>query len=223
MTSDSSPATPTEASASAATRWENEIVGERWDDYVAKFQTMFDEGSDLSGEARFVDMMAPRGADLMDAGCGMGRVTAALHAAGHHVIGVDKDVGLVKIGRERHPEANLIAHDLLTVSSAVITAAGGPASFDVIAVPGNVMVFLAPGTEQAVLSNLLVLLKPGGRIVTGFFTTREYTVAEFDDAAKAVGLTLEHRFATWHLDPFVAESEWAVSVLRAPGEASAAC
>ena len=42
---------------------------------------------------------------------------------------------------------------------------------------------------------------PGGRIVAGFATDRDYAVADLDRDAAAVGLTVEHRFATWHLDP----------------------
>ena len=42
-------------------------------------------------------------------------------------------------------------------------------------------------------------------MVTGFATDRDYTVADLDRDAAAVGLVIEHRFATWHLDPWVAE------------------
>ena len=60
---------------------------------------------------------------------------------------------------------------------------------------------------------------PGGRIVTGFATDRDYTVPDLDRDAAAVGLTVEHRFATWHLDPWSTSADWAVTVLRrAAGE-----
>jgi len=62
-----------------------------------------------------------------------------------------------------------------------------------------------------VLSDLLV---PRGRIVTGFATDREYTVADLDRDAAETGLTVEHRFATWHLDPWFDGADWAVTVLR---------
>ena len=48
-------------------------------------------------------MIAPRGARVLDGGCGTGRVAAALHRMGHRVIGVDRDAGLVEIARERYP------------------------------------------------------------------------------------------------------------------------
>ncbi|MBM9468303.1 hypothetical protein JL106_13540 [Nakamurella sp. YIM 132084] len=87
-----------------------------------------------------------------------------------------------------------------------------------IALPGNVLVFQAPGTERAVLARLTAVLAAGGRLVAGFATDREYRLDDFDRDAAAAGLTLEHRFATWHLDPWPDDPGpipgWAVSVLR---------
>ena len=79
---------------------------------------------------------------------------------------------------------------------------------------GNVMVFLAPGSERAVLERLAAHVRPDGVIVTGFATDREYTVTAFDADCAAAGLRLEHRFATWDLRPWHDDASWAVSVLR---------
>ena len=101
-----------------------------------------------------------------------------------------------------------------------LAAAGGPAEFDVIVLAGNVMVYVAAGTERAVLATVSALLVSGGRLVCGFSTDREYTVADLDADAAAVGLTVEHRFATWHLDPWRDDADWAVTVLRGRIEAA---
>ncbi len=85
-----------------------------------------------------------------------------------------------------------------------------------IVLAGNVMVYLAPGTERQVLRVLAGLLVPGGRLVTGFATDRDYRVADLDRDAGAVGLRMEHRFATWHLDPWFTGADWAVTVLARP-------
>lgn len=208
MVSDARPAPPT--------RWELTVVGDKWDWYVDRFDRQYAEGADLEGEARFVDMMAPRGATILDGGCGTGRVAGALHRMGHRVVGADRDAGLIAIARERYPGPLFLTSDLLLVEDA-LAAAGAPTSFDVIALPGNVMVYLAPGTERDVLGVLGGLLVPGGRLVTGFHTDREYRVDALDADASAAGLVIEHRFATWHLDPWTAEADWAVTVLRRPG------
>lgn len=206
------------------TRWEQNWIDDsgRWQHYADKFARYYADGTDMDGEARFVDMMAPRHATVLDAGCGTGRVAAGLTTRGHLAVGVDKDAGLVEIGVQRYPGLPLLVHDLVALDGAVLRAAQEPAEFDIIVCPGNVMVYVAPGTERQVLAKMAALLKPGGRVVFGFGTGRDYTVDGLDADADAVGLAHEHRFATWHLDPFVADSDWAVSVFRAPGIVAAA-
>ena len=51
--------------------------------YIERFRTMVAEGADIDGEARMVDAMVPRGARILDAGCGPGRVGAELASRGH--------------------------------------------------------------------------------------------------------------------------------------------
>ena len=52
------------------------------------------------GEARLIDAMAPRGARILDVGCGQGRTGAYLHSRGHRVTGVDLDPHLIERARE---------------------------------------------------------------------------------------------------------------------------
>jgi SAM-dependent methyltransferase len=200
------------------TRWQTTMVGPRWDSYHQRFNDLVASGSDLAGEARLLDAMLPRRADVLDAGCGTGRVANALHRLEHRVVGVDRDAGLVAAAREWYPGTAYIVSDLLALTPKVLRAAGAPEQFDLIALPGNVLVFVAPGTERAVLANLLRLLKPRGRIVAGFATDREYTVDQLDRDAAALGLITEHRFSTWDLEPWGPDADWAVSVLRAAAD-----
>jgi SAM-dependent methyltransferase len=190
------------------------VVGDRWDFYVNRFAREYAEGADLEGEARFVDVIAPRRARVLDAGCGTGRIAAALYRMGHLAIGADRDAGLVAIAADRYPGPAFLAADLLSLTPETLDAGGGSTEFEVIVLAGNVMVYLAPGTERQVLEVLTGLLVPGGRLVTGFATDRDYTVTDLDQDAAAAGLTWEHRFATWHLDPWFDKADWAVTVFR---------
>jgi SAM-dependent methyltransferase len=208
-----------EGGSTPSTRWELEQTGDRWQAYADRFARHHAEGTDLFGEARFVDALAPRSASVLDAGCGTGRVAAGLMAAGHRAVGVDKDAGLIAIARNRYPGVDYLEADLVALDSGMLATAGLPTAFDVIVAAGNVFVYLAPGTERDVLTGLAALLRPGGRMVTGFATDRAYRVADLDTDATAVGLVVDHRFATWQLDPYRADSDWAVTVMRIADEA----
>ena len=82
---------------------------------------------------------------------------------------------------------------------------------------GNVMVFLAEGTERAVLARLRDLLAPGGRMLVGFHpvggptTSRAYPPEEFAADAAAAGLRVDLRAGTYELHP--PTEEYAVWVL----------
>lgn len=199
------------------TRWEITVTGERWDFYVQRFDQQYAEGADLEGEARFVDMLAPRGARVLDAGCGTGRITAALHRMGHRVVGVDRDPGLISIAQSRYPGAHFQVADVLSLDADLLVAADGPAEFDVVVLAGNVLVYVASGTERDVLAALSALVVPGGRLVAGFATDRDYTISDLDSDALSLDLAVEHRFATWHLDPWRDDADWAVTILRRAG------
>lgn len=211
--------TPAAPDPPPPTRWETHHDGPSWQQYVQRFAELHHSGADVDGEARFVDVLLPRGARVLDAGCGTGRVADGLRRRGHGAVGVDRDGGLVAIARYRYPEGRYLVGDLLTLSAADLAAAdpsgtGGPTRFDAVVLAGNVLVFVAPGTERAVLANLTALLVPGGRMITGFATDREYRLPAFHADVGAVGLTVEHTFSTWHLDPWVEGAEFCVTVLR---------
>lgn len=95
------------------------------------------------------------------------------------------------------------------------SASGRQASFDGILVAGNVMTFVAPGTEVAVLRRLATHLAPEAFIAVGFDTRRELALTEFDIAVTAAGLRIDHRFATWDLRAWHDDADFVVSILRA--------
>ena len=179
--------------------------------YIERFRKMAADGDDLAGEARFIDAMVPRGARILDAGCGPGRLGGYLHDAGHEVVGVDVDEKLIAAAEADHPGPTWLVQDLATLD---LKPAGQSEPFDAIVCAGNVMVFLAPGTESRVLGNLAGYLKDDAPLVVGFHTDRELSLDDFDEAARHAGLRLDLRLATWDIRPWTPESDWAVSVLR---------
>ncbi len=179
--------------------------------YVERFRAMARAGEDLVGEARLVDAMAPRGARILDAGCGPGRLGGYLAAAGHHVVGVDVDPALIEAAAQDHPGPRWLVGDLAELD---LPARGIMDPFDVIVSAGNVMTFLAPSTRVEVLGRLRAHLGADGRAVIGFGAGRDYPFDEFFDDAAEAGLVPDLLLSTWDLRPFTDDADFLVALLR---------
>lgn len=195
------------------TRWvtAHDASHAQW--YIERFRRMAAEGVDLDGEARLLDAMLARRSRVLDAGCGPGRVGAELAARGHVVVGVDADRELIEAAQTDHPGPTWLVADLAELD---LAAQGEPEPFDAAVCAGNVMPFLAPGTEGEVLFRIAAHLRDDGLIVMGFGLDRGYPIADFDTQTAAAGLKVEHRFATWDLRPWDDDAPFAVTVLRRP-------
>jgi SAM-dependent methyltransferase len=198
-------------------RWELNLGGPD-SPYAQTFENLIAEGEDIDGEARLADVLAPRGARILDAGSGMGRVAAALAARGHDVTAVEKDPGLTARSRARFPDVPVVESDILGVSPALLEAAGRPTTYDVVVVVGNVMVYLADGTETRALRTLADVLAPAGRMLVGFHPrqgpahSRDYPVQKFRQHVGEAGLVVEQLFGTYDLRP--PSNDYVVAVLR---------
>ena len=194
-------------------RWEEMVEANpdhsTW--YVERFRAMARDGKDVDGEARLVDAMLPRGARVLDAGCGPGRVGGALHRRGHTVVGVDVDPVLVAAAEEDHPGPTWLVGDLVDLD---LPARGVTEPFDVVVCAGNVVTFLADGTHEAALARMHAHLAPGGRVVVGFGAGRGYEVPTFLADARRAGLVPDVLLATWDLRPYEPGSDFVVAVLR---------
>jgi 2-polyprenyl-3-methyl-5-hydroxy-6-metoxy-1,4-benzoquinol methylase len=193
-----------------ATRWVTDTNEGHSEWYIERFRTMAREGVDLAGEARLVDAMVERNARILDAGCGPGRVGAELHARGHEVVGVDADPTLIVAAEEDHPGPRWLVADLAELD---LASQGEAEPFDAAVLAGNVIAFLAPGTEEDVLRRVGAHVKPEGFVVAGFHVDR-VPLEDFDRDIEKVGLRIEHRFATWDLKAWHDEADFAVTVLR---------
>lgn len=197
------------------TRWATDTGPEHSQWYVDRFRRLAAEGVDLAGEARLVDTLVPPGSRILDAGSGTGRVGAALVERGHTVVGVDADPVLVEAARADHPGLRSLVADLAELD---LPAMGEVEPFDAAVLAGNVLAFVAVGTEPEVLRRIAGHLRPDGVLAVGFGTERGYPLTAFDADAAAAGLRLEHRFATWDLRPWRDDAPFAVSVLRRPAD-----
>jgi 2-polyprenyl-3-methyl-5-hydroxy-6-metoxy-1,4-benzoquinol methylase len=202
-------------------------VSERWarwraqvdlDEYASRWQRLDTEGRSTHGEADLIELLAravagpDRTPTVLDAGCGMGRVGAELARRGCHVVGVDLDADLLAYARRDHPDIEWVEADLSTFDLG--------RRFDVVAMPGNVMIFCRREDVPAIAKRVAAHVEPGGVVVAGFSLTTDpdaATLADHDAAFAAAGLVLDRRFATWDGDPFnPAAAEYAVTIHRRP-------
>ncbi|HET7486464.1 MAG TPA: class I SAM-dependent methyltransferase [Acidimicrobiales bacterium] len=180
-------------------------------DYDRRFEEAERAGTDVHGEASFVASLVPAGGSVLDAGCGTGRVAAELARRGFQVVGADLDERMLEGARAKAPELDWRRLDL----AAPGLAAALGRRFDAVVAAGNVMIFLEPGTEAAVVANLAGALAPGGVLVAGFQLGGGHLPLDAYDAhCRSAGLELAERWATWDREPW-AEGDYAVSVHRA--------
>jgi SAM-dependent methyltransferase len=178
------------------------------DDYDRRWSELAASGADVHGEADLVAAMVDVAAGpVLDAGCGTGRVAIELARRGYATVGVDVDRGLLDRARAKAP--GLAWHD---GDLARLPAATAPGPFAAAVLAGNVMIFIAPGTEGDVLANVAARLTPGGLAIAGFQLTGRLTRARYDAAARAAGLGAVERFATWEQDPFVDGGDYVVAI-----------
>ncbi|MDQ3896952.1 MAG: class I SAM-dependent methyltransferase [Actinomycetota bacterium] len=179
---------------------------ERGHRYDRRWEELAAAGQDVHGEADFVESLGPQ--SVLDAGCGTGRVAVELARRGIEVAGVDVDPAMLDAARAKDPGGEWVLADLVELDLA--------RTFDVVVMAGNVMIFLAPGTEARVVATLARHLGPGGALVAGFtLDPARLTLADYDRCADAAGLVLAERWATWDRRPFDG-GDYAVSVHRRP-------
>jgi SAM-dependent methyltransferase len=187
-----------------SSRWQSTDAA-RGDAYDEKWRQMAAAGQDPHGEVAFVQRFEPN--DVLDAGCGTGRVAIELDRRGIDVVGFDLDLSMLDTARQNAPHLQWVQADASTVDLG--------RRFDVVVMAGNVMIFVDPGTEAEVVARVAEHVAPGGRWITGFSLRPDrYGVNEMDAHAAAVGLELEHRFATWNGARFDDDADYAVSVYR---------
>jgi SAM-dependent methyltransferase len=194
------------------TRWQD-TEAPRGDAYDARWRRLAATGQDIHGEADLIeDLLRESGGDrVLDAGCGTGRVAIELAARGFSVVGMDLDAQMLDAARAKAPEVPWLLADLTEATAQFDT------EFDVVAMAGNVMIFVDAGTEGEVLSQLSSLLAPSGLMVAGFsIRPAGLSLVEYDGLAKATGLELAHRWATWDREPYMG-GDYAVSVHRVRG------
>ena len=190
-------------------RWSSRDDVRRGADYDSRWAAMEAAGESIHGEADLVsELLESYGcgseASVLDAGCGTGRVAIELDRRGISVVGVDLDPDMLVEAKSKAPGLCWFQGDLCVLDLS--------RQFDLIVMAGNVMIFVEPGTEATVLTNMARHLEPGGLVLAGFQLGR-LSLEDYDRHAAATGLRLLRRWATWGQDQY-RDGNYAVSLHR---------
>lgn len=192
-------------------------VSEQWlqwrqsisiEEYERRFRQLEANGSATHGEADFIAACSPR--TVLDAGCGTGRVAIELARRGFEVTGVDLDADMIAAARAKAPELTWHVADLATVRVGC--------EFDLVALPGNVMLYCRASDRGRIVANLADHLHADGTLVAGFSLRRDgYALSQWDQDCRNAGLELTERFATWERSTY-SDGDYHVSVHRRVSE-----
>ena len=201
-------------------------VSERWVEwrrtvdlvkYDQRWESMAARGENVHGEADAVTRLierhvvdrvgaeGPRVCHVLDAGCGTGRLAVELERRGHIVTAIDLDPDMVERARAKSSAIRWLVGDLAKLDD-VIDADDG---YDVIVMAGNILNFCAPGSQTAIVHNLVRHLAAGGLLVCGWSQElREdaYLWTDFVRDAREVGANLAETWTNWDGDTMPAST-----------------
>lgn len=159
-------------------------------------------GQNPHGEVDFVERYRP--ASVLDAGCGTGRVAIEFARRGGEAVGTDLDASMLAEASTKAPELDWVQSDLAALDLG--------RTFDAVVMAGNIILFVQPGTEAAVVSGAARHVRNGGHLIAGFSLGRGVSADEWDAWCRDAGLTPLERFATWDADPWTSDSDYLVAV-----------
>lgn len=162
------------------------------------------KGENPHGEVDFVQRYPS--ASVLDAGCGTGRVAIELAARGVEVVGTDLDPAMLGRAREKAPDIGWVEADLASLDLG--------RTFEVVVMAGNIVLFVGPGTEAAVVAGAARHVATGGHLIAGFSLGRGVGADEWEGWLREGGITPVDRFSTWEGDPWSESSNYLVSVAQ---------
>ncbi|NPC98169.1 bifunctional 2-polyprenyl-6-hydroxyphenol methylase/3-demethylubiquinol 3-O-methyltransferase UbiG [Nocardioides sp. zg-DK7169] len=203
------------------TRWERIARANNGEDYAAayaeRFRALAAQGQDIHGEAVFVQRLLDPPAQVLDAGCGTGRITERLAELGYAVVGTDVDATMLEQARAVAPALDWRLADLATMDLGE--------RFDLVLLAGNIIPLLEPGTLGAVAERLAAHAVSGGLVVCGFGLDSAHLpagcaptpLAEHDAALAVAGLEPVTRYSTWDGEAYD-DGGYVITVHRRPEE-----
>lgn len=175
-------------------------------EYDAPYEQRASEGIQIHGEANLVEQLleeiirpnteTEESLRVLDAGCGTGRIAIELAQRGYDIVGVDLDEVMLVQAKHKAPDLNWLLDDLSAVTF--------DTTFDAVVMAGNVMIYVTPGSERAVLENMTSYLNEGGILLSAFELTHhpwtQLTIDHYDAMMNELGMQSLARWSTWEQD-----------------------
>lgn len=208
-----------------STRWlhlaDDDHVAGYDDRMAAHLAEVAEQGRSVHGEADLVDALLDGPGDVLDLGCGTGRVAWRLAEMGHRVVGVDLDARMLAAARARRP-GRAGTTGPVWVEADLTAYRAAPA--DLVLLAGNVLPLVGAGHLDAAMATVVALLRPDGMVVSGAGLDEDHlppgcpvtSVAELDRAFETAGLALQARWGTWHAEPFQGDYVVSLHTLATP-------
>lgn len=144
-------------------------------DWIETFLTTIDPAQ-TQREVAFLQRQLPRDRvnRILDLGCGLGRHSGALSAAGYDVPGIDRDRTLIAQASVAHPGAQFVAMNATQILSL-------NQSFDAVICMWQSFGYLETAGNERLIADIAATLRSGGRFVLDiynrhFFETRQGTL-----------------------------------------------
>jgi SAM-dependent methyltransferase len=142
--------------------------------------------------------------NILDLGCGIGRVAAALAPRVGRVVGLDVSAGMLEAARKLHPELSFIQGNGQNL--AVLNAD----KFDLVLLVDAMPYLVQAGLDTAMLADIAVRLRPGGALAILNWSYRGDPArdrADAEQAARRHGLDLliagARPFSLWDASAFL--------------------
>jgi SAM-dependent methyltransferase len=145
----------TDGSAGAMQRMANDAVW-RGDDQVGTYANRILRPVEVVILARYREELSHQ---VLELGCGAGRLTGYLAEIAEHVHGIDLSAAMVEACRARYPAVSAEVLDMRDLRAIA------PASYDAVVAGFNVLDVLDDADRRLVLNGIRLALRPGGELV----------------------------------------------------------
>jgi len=199
-------------------RRSNESFGRQWQEYQYEDKTWFKDDLALrKGEFLYaMDLTEEelRGSLVLDAGCGNGKLTAAVAAYGAEIVGMDLSRSVERAAENAERNAGADAPFIHFVQGNILEPPFLPESFDHIHTSG--VLHHTPDTWRA-FASFLALGKPGAHVYVQLYRVREAWVGLPNRMIRAITTRLPVEVTwklCWHLVPLHTLAVRIVAALR---------